>query len=461
MQKLRSIILVTLDCVRSEALSCYPEKFTWYQTFPVRAKTPNIAQIAQDGVTFTQAICQAPFTPASHASILTGLNPYNHGIRAMIGYKLSDCARTLAEELKEHGYRTAAFVGSHALKSEYGLNRGFDVYDESFENRAKNWILGYRRPAWESTDRALAWLNQHKQDNFFLFLHYFDAHDAVGANLNHDGSEKAFLRRGEIAQVSKAFLRPIYERSRKPLLPIRRLWESIANRKVYGRRFHLSKVRELDAQIARILKFLSEEGLYGETLIVIMADHGDSFGERGEFNHREYLYDTTLRIPLIIKGLRNLSGKILPQLVRSIDVYPTVLEMLGVQQRSGEDHPVDGVSLVRLMKGYPQGDLDAYSETRHEVSACDLRNWRSHLVSLRTGEWKLIINRLNGLKELYDLKRDPGEYENVWVEHQDIARQLEEELQGMLDDADMQQESQMSHEELGIIEERLRGFGYL
>jgi len=192
-----------------------------------------------------------------------------------------------------------------------------------------------------------------------------------------------------------------------------------------------------------------------------MADHGDSFGERGEFNHREYLYDTTLRIPLVIKGPRNLSGKILPQLVRSVDVYPTVLEILGIQPRSGGDHAIDGISLLGLMKGYPQRDLHAYSETRHEVSARDLLNWRSHLVSLRTCEWKLIINRLNGFKELYHLERDPSEYENVWHQNQDTASQLEEELQRMLDDAGIQQESQMSHEEVGIIEQRLRGLGYL
>ncbi|MBU0580718.1 MAG: sulfatase-like hydrolase/transferase, partial [Candidatus Margulisbacteria bacterium] len=122
MKKGKNVILITLDCVRPEALGCYRANFKKRFFFKFWNKTPSIDSLARDGILFEQAICQAPFTPASHASILTGLNPYNHGIREMIGSKLSGLnkVKTLAEVLKNNNYQTAAFIGSHALGSEYG-----------------------------------------------------------------------------------------------------------------------------------------------------------------------------------------------------------------------------------------------------------------------------------------------------------------------------------------------------
>jgi arylsulfatase A-like enzyme len=246
------------------------------------------------------------------------------------------------------------------------------------------------------------------------------------------------------------------KRSGGRIFRIGQLIKSIFRRDVYGRAFQLRRAREIDAQVGRILGFLKAEGLYERTLIVTMSDHGDAFGEHGEFSHREYLYDTTLRIPLIIKGPRDLSGKVIPQLVRSIDVYPTILEMLGLRAEG-----VDGVSLVRLMVGHHRADLHAYSETRHEVSVNELDKLRSHFVSLRTPRWKLILNRLDGTKQLYDLWKDPAERQNVWSQYKGIANYLEKELLGLLSKEDAQGAIQMSPEEIKITEETLKGLGYL
>jgi arylsulfatase A-like enzyme len=383
----KNFILMTLDCVRQEAIGCYSKRFPFWKTFPARAKTPNIDELAKDGVIFTEAFCQVPFTPASHASIMTGLNPYHHGLRGMFSHKLSPSVRTLAELLGENGYRTAAFIGSHALSSEYGLNRGFEVYDENFRLKIKNAIFGYRRPGWEITDKALEWLTQ-QEDAFFLFLHYFDAHD-IAQSSKMERRRRVFKR-----WVYKHFFLRVDQRIGKPLFRLRRFWKSFAMRKTYGMAYQLRKTQEIDVQIGRIMNFLKQRSLYDNTIIVITADHGDSFGEHGEFSHREYLYDTTIKIPLIFKGRHDIAGRSVSHLVRSIDIYPTILDMLGIVHGS-----IDGVNLFKLMRGEFQQDLNSYAETRYETATGDIK---SHLISLRTSEWKFIINLLKNTKELYE-----------------------------------------------------------
>jgi len=415
----------------------------------MRAESPCIDSIARDGIRFEQTISQAPYTSASHASILTGKNPYNHGIRGIIGYKLSNKVTTLAEILRAHNYQTGAVVGSDALNSRYGLDKGFDLYDETFAPGSRScWILGLRRTGKEVTDQALGWLKNRKNKPFFLFLHYFDAHDEISD-----------LKKVEVQQ----------ERRRKPAvlrqwlgarffsLGVKKYYRRlVSSKKQYGIRYQLEKVSRIDHQIGRLLDFLKKQELYDQTYLIVLSDHGDSFWEHGERSHREYLYDTTIKIPFILKGPSEFKGKTVSFLTRAVDVYPTVLELLGIAADK-----VDGVGLIRVIKDKTQKKLHAYSETRHEISPDKFDELRSNLISLRTAEWKLILDRLNKRRQLYDLVNDPKERKNVWFKKRDIAAEMEAELLDLMGDSDSLDENYMSPEELKSVEEALKRLGYL
>jgi arylsulfatase A-like enzyme len=415
----------------------------------MRACTPCIDSIARDGLLFEQTISQAPYTSASHASILTGMNPYNHGIRGIIGYKLSDKVTTLAEILRAHNYQTGAVVGSDALNSRYGLDRGFDLYDQEFLPAANScWILGFRRTGKEVTDRALKWLKKTKDNPFFLFLHYFDAHDEMS-------DIKGLETLSDIKKNLGAFKK--WVGSRFFSKGIKRYYRRVFHgQKKYGIRYQLERVSKIDHQIGRLVDFLKKQELYDQTYLFVLSDHGDSFWEHGERSHREYLYDTTLKIPFILKGPAEFEGKKFSFLTRAVDVYPTVLELLGIAAEK-----VDGKGLLQFLIKGKKKELHAYSETRHEISPDNFDELRSNLVSLRTAEWKLILDRLNDRHQLYDLVNDPKERKNVWSKKKDIAAELEEELVVMIGDSDALDENYMSPEELKRVEEALRRLGYL
>jgi choline-sulfatase len=172
-----NVVIISLDCVRPEALGCYPQRFPLQIGRSRKARTPNLDSVAAEGCRFDQAITPAPYTPAAHASLLTGLYPPRHGIRALRGYRLVPDVATLAEIAHADGYRTAAFIGADALSRHYGLQRGFDLYDDVYDRQVRNADLGYRRFGDEITHKAIDWLTENVLgDPFFLFLHYFDAH---------------------------------------------------------------------------------------------------------------------------------------------------------------------------------------------------------------------------------------------------------------------------------------------
>lgn len=404
------VILISLDCVRPETLGFYGDR---------RARTPNLDRLIQDGVAFHQAIAQAPYTPASHASILTGLNPYRHGIRTLMGQSLAPSAVTLQEILKRSGYLTAAFVSTQALSSAYGLNRGFDVYDEEFEEKIGWWYTGYKRPCRETTDHAIRWLKRRSSDEpFFLFLHYIDAHSMSGQRF---------------------------------------CWD-----------YQLRKVEMIDRQIGRILRLLDWRNWMNTSTFVVVSDHGDSFGEHGEKGHREYLYDTTLRIPLVIKFPASFPswsrGTVIHNQVRSIDVAPTVLEILGLLPPADPQRDsFDGVSLVDICQEGGGPDLLSYSETCHEVSPDAWHTFKTHFLGLRDGEWKYIYDKLTGNEELYILDEDPSEMNNLALSRPEVASSFRDRLRELLNDypESGEAEARMSGSDIELVVDRLRGLGYV
>jgi len=440
-----------------ESLNCYKRNFGGFiYKHIVKAKTPNIDRIANDGVKFTQAVCQAPYTPASNASILTGVNPPTHGIQSMVGTKSSESTQTLAEKLKEHDYKTGAFIGSFAMSKEYGLNRGFDVYDQDFEVQIRGTT---RRLCEESTNKALEWLTDVKNDNFFLFIHYFDAHGIpLRTFLNYPIEIRSRHKVFQIKQVRKKYIQ---------IIRISKFFEQCVLKFVLGegsRIFQIRQVRKIDKQIGQILDFLEQNNLYNNTVIILVADHGEAFGEHGENDHRLFLYDTTIRVPLIIKGPAELKGISVSSQVRSIDIVPTILELLGISlQENYNFNRIEGESLLKIMDGNKCEDLPAYIETCEEVSRKNWLHFKRHYIGLRTGNWKFIIDKLNGTKQLYDLKKDPNELHNIVNQQEGIAQELEKKLNDMTKKKDqnkIRKTSQTDHE-TEKIKERLKGLGYL
>jgi arylsulfatase A-like enzyme len=449
-----NLVLISLDSLRPEALGCYPRPFSRRQSFPWPVATPALDALAAEGVLFTNLIVQAPYTPASHASFFTGLNPPQHGIRAFFGQRLNERAQTLAQRLQRRGYCTAAFLGADALNRRYGLHRGFEVYDTDFGRKLGTWVEGHhRRVGEEATDRAIEWLEGASRP-FFLFAHYFDAHliaphvlaqqDPVARHLA--GLKRAPLARGPIYRGLRA-LDSLYGRYNR-----------------YGVPFHVRQARKLDAEVNRIVTQLRALGAYEDTSIVVMSDHGDAFGEHGEIGHRRYVYDTTLRVPLIVKGVPGPPGRLIADQVRSIDLAPTLLDLLGSSgPGNGDSLPMEGESLFDGQGAWRPGERVAYSETRSEKSIQNMADLQSHFVALRAPPWKLIVNLLDGTVELFDLRSDPAEMRDVSREHPGEAARLREAALNLYHSADAPAPAAGDFDEAErlLVEERLRDLGYL
>jgi arylsulfatase A-like enzyme len=437
---MNNLIMISLDCVRREAIGCYHRIFPSYfhNTIPAlnirgmrrlkrvyepvidpiikrlfKPKTSYIDCIAANGILFTQAVSQAPYTPASHASIFTGLNPFNHGIRQFVGFKINPKAMTLAERLKRDGFQTGGIVGSNALGEFYGFHRGFDIYD--FDSNQSIGKVGnlklFRRDHKEVTEKALQWMSKI-DGRFFLFVHYFDIHETIEHPITYQ---------------------PLYQ---------------------------ILKMKEVDQSIRRITQFLIDKELYDDTIIVILSDHGNDFGIH-EPGHREYLYDTTLLVPLIIKANRALSGLQVTQQVRLIDVMPTVIELLGLPLDNSEGYEqMEGVSLLPLCRRQYQEELPAYSETCIESSDERWDILKNSYMSLRYSGWKIIVDKINHKKSLYNLNIDPFECNDLYMTNKDMEELLSQKLDNLLTQS-AQMKGAMSENEISMIKESLRGLGYL
>ncbi|NUO07813.1 MAG: sulfatase [Candidatus Brocadia sp.] len=438
--KMNNLIMISLDCVRREAIRCYHSSFPSYfhNEIPfarlrgmgklkrfyapiidpiikrfIKPGTLHIDRIATDGILFSQAVSQAPYTPASHASIFTGLNPFNHGIRQFIGFKINPKAMTLAERLKRDGFQTGGFVGSNAMGEIYGLHRGFDIYDsDSNQSIGKVGNLKlFRRDHKEVTEKALQWMSK-TDGRFFLFVHYFDVHETSEHPITYQ---------------------PLYQ---------------------------ILKMKEVDQSVRRITQFLIDKVLYDDTVIVILSDHGNDFGIH-EPGHREYLYDTTLLVPLIIKADRSFSGLRISRQVRLIDVMPTVLELLGLPIDNSEDcEQMEGISLLPLCRGQYQEELPAYSETCIELSDEQWEILKNSYMSLRFSGWKIIVDKINHKKSLYNLNTDPLECNDVYMTNREMAELLTHKLDNLLTQP-AQTKDTMTEEEISMVKESLRGLGYL
>ncbi|HEY0872530.1 MAG TPA: tetratricopeptide repeat protein [Vicinamibacterales bacterium] len=362
----QNILLITIDTLRGDALGSYGG----------RAATPHLDRLASDGIRFSFAHAHAVVTLPSHSSILTGMHPFEHGVRDNAGYRLDEAATTLAEAAKRQGYATGAFVGAFPLDRQFGLSQGFDVYDDVAQTQVApaDFAFAERRAA-EVVSRAQAWISA-QQGPWFAWVHVFDPHSPYEPPQPFAQEYASDLYAGEVAYTDSA-LGPLLELARANSRP---------------------------------------------TTIVVTADHGEGLGEHNEVTHGVFAYETTLHVPLIVTqvgpGATLGQGLVADAPVRHIDIAPTIAGLTGIDM--GE---LPGRSLLDVFS-----ERDDARLTYFEAMTAMLKRGWAPLRGVILGREKYIDLPI---EEFYDLGSDPGEKNNLVPRAGEKVRRLASELKGL------------------------------
>lgn len=383
-----NVILISIDTLRADHLGCY--------NYP-RNTSPFIDQFRTDSVLFRRCMAQSPSTLASHASILTSLIPSHHGAFFSRSQPLPNNIITMAELLQQNGYRTISFNDGGQIAPEFGLNQGFEKY-ESMTSGSELKRLHFNR----IVSKTMEWLDQHHDEKFFLFLHTYETHHPYFPkerylNLfesNYNGKLSRFIKMKLIRQINNGELK-LNEEDKQHII------------NAYD-----AEIRSMDDSFGLLMDFLKKNKCYDNTLIIFTSDHGEEFGEHGTWaTHSHSLFNDQLHVPLIIKlpGSKFFSRNV-DHLVRSIDILPTVMDLLG--EKMSKDF--EGTSMVPLMKGSrPRNPMFAISQ-RDVPETNAPAYW-----SIMTGTWKLYDAKL------YNLLSDPGEFKDVSGLHENLKKTLE------------------------------------
>ncbi|PYR90165.1 MAG: hypothetical protein DMF84_21975 [Acidobacteria bacterium] len=372
-----NILLITIDTARADHFGSYGY---------ARARTRHLDRLASEGVRFDRAYSAAPITLTAHASIFTGLYPFEHGVRNNGNFYLPQRYETLATALKAQGYRTAAFVSAFVLDRRYGLARGFDTYDDRMQGALPQVVSLEAERRGDRTELALtAWLDAQTPDHgsptpdkppFFVWLHLYDPHEPY-----------------------------------RPPPPFR---EAFADAPYDG------EIAFTDAIIADVLEKLRAHGLLDHTIVAVIGDHGESLGDHGEETHSMFVYDAAIRVPFILwRPGRIPAGLVVRDPVRGIDLAPTLLELVGAPALQAPH----ARSLVGVMRGRRNAAITpVYAETYLPQFYL---NW-APLRTLRDDRWKYID--APG-PELYDVSHDPGEMRNLYASQPQTAAAMRAALQ--------------------------------
>lgn len=373
---MKNLIVVSLDTVRADV--AYSGKF----------KTIN--KLRKQGITFLNTISSSPFTPASHATVFTGLQPYNHGLRHLFKEKISSNAKMLAQVLKGEGYETGAIVSCPGMNKWYGFSRGFDHYDDEIPKLAdgsdplltvdvKKRGTALKR-ANLVVDRAYNWIKNKQNKKYFLFVHFFDAH-----------------------------------------------WPYEAPKKYGGNNAYEEEIAFSDRYLGIFLDLIKKNELLKNTSLIVFSDHGEDLeglypndkggkklGHPEEFGHGCLLYDQTQKVVLIIKDKDLLKNKNIEQQVRLVDLFPTILDLLKIKN----SYKNDGLSLMPIIKANIDLGLLAYSETFYPEEQTEatgkFKNARNKISFRITNKLKSIFHLNSNQIEMYDLADDPNEIINLY-----------------------------------------------
>lgn len=465
----RLILLISIDTLRADHLGVYGyERFT----------SPNLDVFALEGAVFEDANSAAPWTLPSHATMLTGLYPMTHEAMT-IASKLDETIATLPAMLAEQGWKTASVVATPWLvRDRHGITKDFEQY-KHVRTRPER-----RRPSTLITDEAIGWVEAASEagEQLFVFVHYFDVHADYKSE---PGYEDLFVSPydgdadGSAWQILTSTLVPEYIEFCKNELEGDEcsFGPESDNPKFIDEHFvqptfddrdarHLvdlydAGVRQMDAELSRLFASLGKKGHLEDALVIVTSDHGEAFGEHGEFDHFLSAYQEVLHVPLIMRGPGVPAGARIDVPVSLVDIVPTVLELAGAPPMDG----ADGRSLVPLLRGeddvpFRQRSIfsDAPGGLSHEMITPGFFPVRR---AVRRDQWKLVHDAKSGDFALYDLATDPLEQIDLYLDRPEIASRLAEEMDRRYGDFDIEalrtDDVELSEEEKA----QLRALGYM
>jgi arylsulfatase A-like enzyme len=400
-QQQYNVIVIGVDTLRPDHLGCYG-----YQ----RDTSSEIDKLASEGVLFENVMSQSPWTLPSFATIFTSLYPTQHGAGTMKSMMRTSFP-PLAMMLLKRGYSTGAIINAPALRREFGLNRGFEMYDTNPPS--------VERSADQVTEDALEWIDQHRQGPFLVFVHYFDPHLSYSPPAPYDTIFDPHYR----GRLGNSFDLTEFPRARVTKFETMKVltdadWNHI--RSLYD-----GEIAFTDKAIGTLMQGIEEMGLRDNTLIIFLSDHGEEFFEHGGFEHGHTHYNELLRVPMIFSFPRELPANVrVSRQVRLLDVTPTVLDFLGLEAGTH----LEGISLMPLLTG--DGDLEPslVSLLPHDISFAEAMLHGREQKSITAYPWKLIQDAVTREEMLFNLDEDPGEKENIIYEAGETSLVLEEVL---------------------------------
>ena len=366
-----NVLLITIDTLRADHIGAYGYK---------EAATPTIDGLARSGLLFEHAYSQVPLTLASHTSLLTGTYPFHNGVQDFTGNPLSPNIRSVAQALEAQGYDTAAIVSSYVLDRSWGLNRGFKVYYDVFKGSSflENDPGLVERKAGDSVDEALKWLRHPRSKPIFLWLHLYDPHSGYNPPEPFRTQFAAAPYDGEIAYA--------------------------------------------DHELGRLIAYLKQRGLYDRMLIIFASDHGESLGEHGEKEHGFFVYHSTLHVPLVVKP--PLASGFKPHTVSDpvpiMGIAPTILGALKLHDPIEQQFQTESLLATRT-----SGAAPVYSESFYSFSSF---GW-SPVRTVNNQSYQFIEAPK---PELYDLRNDPEEKQNLITQQPAVSSVLNQELKNLV-----------------------------
>ncbi len=343
-------LILTIDTLRADHVGAYNDSVDY---------TPAMDKLARSSIVFDRAYTPVPFTLPAHCSLLTGLYPPRHGVRDNGPFRLGTEVITLAEIAQQNGFRTTAFVSAFPVDSSFGLDQGFELYDDAYISQESIAIFIYsERPADETMEQAIQWIKSAADSRWLMWIHLFDPH--------------------------------------LPYTPPQRLVQKYGN-------LYNSEIAFADEQIGKLHQLLESQGLLEETLFIITADHGEGLGDHGEETHGTFIYNTTVHIPLFIHQPAVLKHRRSQEAVSLVDIMPTVIDWFGWKEPSIQD----GLSLKdHLLKDSSLPHRPLYLET---LTNTYTRRW-APVRGIIEENMKLVDLPL---PELYNLKTDFQEKNNI------------------------------------------------
>jgi arylsulfatase A-like enzyme len=456
-----NVVLITLDTTRADYLSCYG-----FDEFEL-VTSPSMDRLAEEGTRFDLAISTAAVTPVSHASILTGRFNAEHGVRVISagsGFRLDEAVPTLGEAFKHAGYATLAVHSAFPVSPYFGLTQGFDVvdsFDTEMETRTSD--TGMEKAEWDqrntrrsdaTIERVIAALDR-VEDPFFLWLHLWDPHDAIHVPEREFLPDEKYLfehdAQGNVVFETDAEGRQVLDSNGSPKPVLQRPMKAL----------YAAEIRYMDMQIGVLMDHLREQGRYDDTIVAITADHGQGLQDHGWAAHR-ILYQEQIRVPLILRlpGVEQ-PGSV-QELVRTVDIAPTVLDYAGLPPLEG----MSGRSLRALLEGQDDAPRITFAEqiNGYDTNAGMVEKLPhdDFMYCAMDRQWKLTWRPNHpDQSELYDLERDPGETINLWRWHHPEALRLKRALAEYRPWVTAAFPDDASNEEAAGANDALRALGYV